>query len=100
VFLIKTEPPYTPPDTQRSAGQTSPRNEDFRDTGRKTAVANVLNVHFLLLVPLGQIRMEAFNVTKTPPRGNPNGSFGAPAFGSIASAQDPRVFEAVLKLHF
>jgi hypothetical protein len=47
-----------------------------------------------------EFRAEAFNLTNTPPLGNPSGSFGTAAFGSIASAGDPRVFELVLKLHF
>jgi hypothetical protein len=47
-----------------------------------------------------EFRAEAFNVANTPPLGNPNGSFGNAAFGSIATALDPRVFEFVLKLHF
>jgi len=46
------------------------------------------------------LRAEAFNVTNTPPLGNPNGSFGSAAFGSITTALDPRVFELVLKLQF
>jgi hypothetical protein len=47
-----------------------------------------------------EFRAETFNVSNTPPLGNPNGSFGNPAFGSITTALDPRVFELVLKLHF
>jgi hypothetical protein len=47
-----------------------------------------------------EFRAEAFNVANTPPLGNPNGSFGSAAFGSITTALDPRVFEFVLKLHF
>jgi hypothetical protein len=47
-----------------------------------------------------EFRAEAFNVTNTPPLGNPNGSFGTVAFGSITNALDPRVFEIVLKVHF
>jgi hypothetical protein len=47
-----------------------------------------------------EFRAEAFNITNTPPLGNPNGSFGNAAFGSITTALDPRVFEFVLKLHF
>jgi hypothetical protein len=47
-----------------------------------------------------EFRAEAFNVTNTPPLGNPNGSFGHPAFGAITTALDPRVFELVVKLHF
>ena len=47
-----------------------------------------------------EFRAEAFNLTNTPPLGNPNPSFGNAAFGSITTALDPRVFELVLKLHF
>ena len=47
-----------------------------------------------------EFRAEAFNVTNTPPLGNPNGSFGSAAFGSITTALDPRVVEFVMKLHF
>lgn len=47
-----------------------------------------------------EFRAEAFNVTNTPPLGNPNGSFGNAAFGSITTALDPRLFELVVKLHF
>jgi hypothetical protein len=47
-----------------------------------------------------EFRAEAFNVTNTPPLGNPNGSFGNTAFGSITTALDPRVFEFILKLQF
>jgi hypothetical protein len=47
-----------------------------------------------------EFRAEAFNVTNTPPLGNPNTSFGNTAFGSITTALDPRVFEGVLKLQF
>jgi hypothetical protein len=47
-----------------------------------------------------EIRAEAFNVTNTPPLGNPSVSHGNAAFGSIISALAPRVYEFVLKLHF
>ena len=47
-----------------------------------------------------EFRAESFNTTNTPPLGNPNGSFGNAAFGSITTALDPRVFEFVVKLHF
>jgi hypothetical protein len=47
-----------------------------------------------------EFRAEAFNVTNTPPLGNPNGSFGNVGFGSITTALDPRVFELVVKFHF
>ena len=47
-----------------------------------------------------EFRAEAFNVSNTPPLNDPNGSFGSPAFGSITSAGNPRVFEFVGKVHF
>jgi hypothetical protein len=47
-----------------------------------------------------EIRAEAFNVSNTPPLGQPNGSFGAAAFGSITTAGDPRVFELALRVKF
>lgn len=47
-----------------------------------------------------EIRAEAFNALNTPPLGNPNGSFGNAAFGTITTALDPRVYELVMKLHF
>jgi len=47
-----------------------------------------------------ELRAEAFNATNTPPLGNPNGSFGNPAFGTITTALDPRVYELVVKLQF
>ena len=47
-----------------------------------------------------ELRVEAFNVTNTPHFGNPNGSFGTAAFGTITTAFDPRVFEFVAKVRF
>jgi hypothetical protein len=47
-----------------------------------------------------EFRAEAFNVSNTPPLNDPNGSFGSAAFGSIASAGNPRDFEFVGKVHF
>jgi hypothetical protein len=48
-----------------------------------------------------ELRAEAFNVSNTPPLGDPNGSAANNAvFGSIISAGDPRVFELVGKVRF
>ena len=47
-----------------------------------------------------EFRAEAFNISNTPPLNDPNGSFGSAAFGSIASAGNPRDFEFVAKIHF
>ena len=54
-----------------------------------------LNEHLRL-----EFRAETFNVSNTPPLNDPNGSLGNPAFGSITSAGNPRVFEFVGKFHF
>ena len=47
-----------------------------------------------------EFRTEVFNVSNTPPLGAPNMVLGNPAFGTITSALDPRVFELALKLSF
>jgi hypothetical protein len=47
-----------------------------------------------------ELRAEVFNVSNTPPLGQPNGSFGAAAFGTITTAGDPRVAELALRLKF
>jgi len=47
-----------------------------------------------------EFRAEVFNLTNTPPLNDPNGSYSTPAFGTITSAGNPRVFEFAGKLHF
>ncbi|MEP6947603.1 MAG: TonB-dependent receptor [Acidobacteriota bacterium] len=47
-----------------------------------------------------EFRTEIFNLTNTPPLGNPNTTFGSTAFGTITSAGDPRVIQFGLKLNF
>lgn len=47
-----------------------------------------------------EFRAEVFNLSNTPPLGQPNGVLGNAAFGSITTAFDPRVFELALKLSF
>ena len=47
-----------------------------------------------------EFRAEAFNVSNTPPLNDPNGSFGAAAFGTITTAGNPRDFEFAVKLRF
>jgi hypothetical protein len=47
-----------------------------------------------------EFRTEIFNLTNTPPLGNPNGALGNAAFGTITSAGDPRVIQFGLKLNF
>ncbi len=46
-----------------------------------------------------ELRAEVFNVTNTPGFGQPNGSFGTAAFGSITSTvTDPRVVQFAIRL--
>ncbi len=59
--------------------------------GKTFRISERLNLEF---------RAEAFNVSNTPPLNDPNGSFGSAAFGTIASAGNPRDFEFVVKVHF
>jgi hypothetical protein len=47
-----------------------------------------------------ELRAEAFNVTNTPPLAAPNTVAGAPGFGSITAAGDPRVFQFGAKFSF
>ena len=47
-----------------------------------------------------EFRAETFNLTNTPPLGEPNTVLGNPSFGSITSAGDPRVAQFALKVHF
>jgi hypothetical protein len=47
-----------------------------------------------------ELRAEVFNVTNTPPLGNPNTTVGAAAFGTITTAGDPRVVQLAVKFVF
>jgi hypothetical protein len=47
-----------------------------------------------------EIRVEAFNLTNTPPLGAPNTVAGSPGFGAITSAGDPRVLQLAAKVTF
>lgn len=47
-----------------------------------------------------ELRLEAFNVTNTPPLGAPNGTFGSAAFGTITTAGDSRVIQMAIKYLF
>jgi carboxypeptidase family protein/TonB-dependent receptor-like protein len=58
---------------------------------KRTYLGEVINFEF---------RTEIFNLTNTPPLGNPNGVLGNAAFGTITTAGDPRVIQFGLKLNF
>ena len=48
-----------------------------------------------------EFRAEVFNLTNTPAFGQPSGTLGTAAFGSITStASDPRVFQFAIKLNY
>jgi hypothetical protein len=47
-----------------------------------------------------EIRVEAFNLTNTPPLGVPNTVAGSPGFGTITVAGDPRVLQLATKVAF
>jgi len=64
-----------------------------------------LDIALMRRVPLAagkavELRGEVFNVTNTPAFGAPNTTVGAPAFGTITSAGDPRVVQLALKFIF
>jgi hypothetical protein len=50
--------------------------------------------------PALELRVEAFNLTNTPPLAQPNGVLASPGFGSITSAGDPRVIQLGIKVLF
>jgi hypothetical protein len=57
---------------------------------KNTSLPESFNVEF---------RMEMFNMTNTPAFAQPNGSFGAAAFGSITSTTtDPRVVQLAIRI--
>lgn len=58
---------------------------------KRTNLTEITNIEF---------RTEIFNITNTPPLGNPNVVLGTAGFGSITSAGDPRVIQFGLKLNF
>ena len=78
---------------------SSSRNP-VRGPGYRTADLAVIKLTALSERVNIEVRGEVFNLTNTPPLGNPNGVAGSPSFGSITSAGDPRVVQLGLKIHF
>ena len=81
--------------TLGSASRNPVRGPGYRNLDlalvRRVNVSDSTNLEF---------RIEAFNVTNTPPLGAPNGSFGSSAFGTITTAGDPRVVQLAFKVLF
>ena len=77
-----------------TASRNPVRGPAYRDVDvglvKNTSLPESFNVEF---------RMEMFNMTNTPAFAQPNGSFGAAAFGSItATTTDPRVVQLALRI--
>jgi len=77
---------------------TSSRNPVRGPHYRNADIALIKRVAFRETKNL-ELRLEAFNLTNTPPLGAPNAVLG-PGFGSITSAGDPRVIQLGVKLNF
>lgn len=91
--------------TPQSIG-TSPRNP-IRSPGLFNTDAALIKNFTLYEANTLEFRMEAFNLTNTPPlilqtrvTYNPNLALAAQSFGQITSAGNGRVLQAALKFHF
>ena len=85
---------------------TSPRNP-IRSPGLFNTDASLIKNFKLYEANTLEFRIEAFNLTNTPPlvlqtrvTYNPNLALGAQSFGQITTANSGRVLQAALKLHF
>lgn len=78
---------------------TSSRNPVRGPHYRNADIALIKRVPFSETKNL-ELRVEAFNLTNTPPLGAPNAVLASPGFGSITSAGDPRVIQLGIKLNF
>jgi len=82
--------------TLGNASRNPVRGPAYRDGDiallKHTAIGDRMDAEF---------RAEVFNLTNTPAFAQPNGSYGAAAFGSISStATDPRVVQVALRLSY
>jgi hypothetical protein len=78
---------------------TSSRNPVRGPNYRNADIALIKRVRFRETKNL-ELRVEAFNLTNTPPLGAPNAVLASPGFGSITSAGDPRVIQLGIKINF
>jgi hypothetical protein len=80
--------------TLGNASRNPVRGPAYRDLD----IAIVKHTHLPLKTDM-EFRGEIFNITNTPAFGQPNGSFGSAAFGSITTTTtDPRVVQLALRL--
>ena len=79
----------------RSAGRAT-RNIDLA-IARRFALPNAMTGGHRTSL---ELRVEAFNLTNTPPLGAPVTVAGNPGFGAITSAGDPRVLQLAAKVAF
>jgi hypothetical protein len=77
---------------------TASRNPVRGPAYRDADVALIKLIRFRETMNL-ELRLEAFNLTNTPPLSAPNVVMG-PGFGSITSAGDPRVLQLGVKFNF
>jgi hypothetical protein len=78
---------------------SSSRNPVRGPNYRNADIALIKRVNFNETRNL-ELRVEAFNLTNTPPLGTPSAVLASPGFGSITSAGDPRVVQLGIKLNF
>jgi hypothetical protein len=78
---------------------TSSRNPVRGPNYRNADIALIKRVFFSETKNV-ELRVEAFDLTNTPPLGAPNAVLASPGFGSITSAGDPRVIQLGVKLNF
>jgi hypothetical protein len=77
-----------------NASRNPVRGPSYRDLD----LALVKHTHLTEKADL-EFRAEVFDITNTPAFAQPNGSFGAAAFGSITSTTtDPRVVQFALRI--
>ncbi len=84
-----------PPFTIGSASRNPVRGPSYRNVD--VALARRISVHAGQAI---EVRAEAFNLLNTANLGTPNTVLGAPNFGTITSAFDPRVVQLALKFLF
>jgi hypothetical protein len=88
-----------PPDTLRTLSTRFPNIRNRREPIIDFSIFKSFPITETLRL---QFRAESFNLTNTPWFGNPNTTFGSPAFGVVTPSQanDPRNVQLALRLHW